>query len=183
MGVVRARCPQPFRLMGCRRQARQIVQCPGQVADAQLRVNAQRQHRRRMPGKFLAYLDRCPASHEQRNVAHAQGVKIRHAVDAIDFGQEAGRPTLPACPPVARRLDPAGTGAAQVGADHVGCPLGHRGEHRAVRRPPVQPAAQHFGQVRPDRLAVVAPMFRADRPQHDCRRVIVQPEARRRQAA
>jgi hypothetical protein len=110
-------------------------------------------------------------------------VKVHHAAGVVCLGQETGVPALPALPPIGSSLDPPGLCPAQVGADHVGCPLGHRGERRPVHRAPVQPAAQHFGQVRPDRLAVVAPMFRSGRPQHDYRRIIVKPETRWRQAA
>jgi len=49
--------------------------------------------------------------------------------------------------------------------------------------PAGQPAAQQFGQVSPDRLPILAPMFRAGRMQDDRGRVIVQPEVCRRQAA
>jgi hypothetical protein len=94
-----------------------------------------------MAGKLLAHLDRCPAPHEQRDKGHAQGVEIAHAAGVVTHGQKLGVAPLAAFLPVARRLDPSGFCPAQVETDHVGCPFGHCGEHRAVRRPPVQPAA------------------------------------------
>ncbi len=178
-----ARRPQALAL-GCRwGQVRQPVQRPRQVVHAELAVDVQRQLGVGVPGQLLHDLHRRAALDQQRHEGRPQGVEVDHAAGVVGLGQELGIPALSAFLPIAHRLDPLCLCSPQVRPHHQCRFLGHRGKHGGGSGAIVQPAAQQIGQVSPDRLSVIAPVFRVGRVQDDRRRVIVQPEVRRRQAA